>query len=392
MPKVRQFTARDVDEAKVGRTHVFDTRGLYLNKSPKGVVSYFYRYTVPRQRRVTETSVGKPGITLNRAKEIAGHYRGFLLDGRDPQDLKRQNIIDQMTFIQVAHKWIEINKSSESWLRDKKNLLSHCEHLWHLPLIKITASVVNEALAELWKTRSKQAKRALRMIVQVLDFARAKGLPIGGAENPAIWRIQKHLFPRLKKTAKKHHAAMHYADVPAFIQTLRQHQARATAAMALEFLILTATRTSETLKAEWSEFDFKNRIWVIQPQRMKAGKEHHVPLSNRAMELLALRKQYSGGSRYVFFGYRKDKPLADKSMIILLQKSMGQNGISVHGFRSTFKDWASDDPKFWFAREVVEECLAHKVGNEVEQAYRRLDAIQKRRVVMDAWAQFCLSS
>jgi integrase len=177
---------------------------------------------------------------------------------------------------------------------------------------------------------------------------------------------------------------MPYEQLPQLIRDLREHQGKATWAVALEFLILTVARTSEVLKAQWSEVDFQNQLWTVPKVRMKAGKEHVVPLSNRAMELLRHQQGVSNGSQYIFTGY-SDKPLANKTMLHSLRGMCIKD--SVHGFRSTFRDWAGDTTTF--QREIIEECLAHRVGGEVERAYRRTTALEKRKSILQAWADYC---
>ena len=216
----------------------------------------------------------------------------------------------------------------------------------------------------------------------MFDYAKAHGVRTG--DNPAAWRgLHQYRFPILRAIDKQHFSAMHYDDVPEFIRQLRTHQNRSTAAVALEFVILTTTRSSETLRMRWDEVNWKQKLWIIPGERMKAGKEHRVPLSDRAMVLLERQREHANGDAHVFTGYGRH--LSRKSMIEFLRK----NGIkvSVHGFRSTFRNWCGD--KTQFDRETVETCLAHQVGNEVERAYRTSDALEKRRAVMEAWAAYC---
>jgi integrase len=180
---------------------------------------------------------------------------------------------------------------------------------------------------------------------------------------------------------------MPYQEVPEFIRELRRRQQRSSAALALEFLILCAARTGEALGARWTEIDWANGVWTLPPDRTKQGREHTVPLSDRAVELLALQRQYSNGSEFIFTGYSQNQ-LADKSMYMLL-KDMGLE-CTVHGFRSSFRDWAGDTTLF--PREHVEACLAHRVGNDVENSYRRLTGLEKRREIMTAWTDYCSGS
>jgi integrase len=200
--------------------------------------------------------------------------------------------------------------------------------------------------------------------------------------NPARWRghLDK-LLSRARKLTRGHHAAMAYGDVPAFIGKLREREA--IAALALEFLILMAARTGEVIGARWPEIDLAGRLWIVPAARMKAGREHRVPLSGRAI-LERLAEARTG--EFVFPGQRRGKPLSSMALEMVLRR-MKLEGVTVHGFRSAFRDWAGDRTSF--AREVAEAALAHAAGNATEQAYRRGDALEKRRKLMDAWAAFC---
>ena len=241
----------------------------------------------------------------------------------------------------------------------------------------------------LWATAPTQARRSCAMWSALFTYARAKHLYSG--TNPAAWHdTQKHLSPSQPKNGEKHFAAMPYAQIPNFLRSLRVRQ-QASAAQALEFLILTATRTSETLKARWDEFDLPNRTWTIPSERMgKSGKQHIVPLSDRAMALLNLRHQYSGGTPFVFTGYKRQQPLCEKALLEFLRRmGVAKATASVHGFRSAFTDWAGDETEFHDV--TIEMCVAHQPGNAVKKAYRRLTAVEKRREIMSAWSDYCAS-
>jgi integrase len=222
-------------------------------------------------------------------------------------------------------------------------------------------------------------------VKDVLDAAAAKGFRSG--ENPARWDGHlKHLLAPPKKLARGHHAAMAYADLPAFMGELRRREA--TAALALEFLILTAARSGEVIGAGWSEIDLKAKLWTVPAARMKAGREHRVPLSDRAVEILTDLADAKTGS-YVFAGPkpRKDDngPLSSMAFAMLLRRM--KKDVTTHGFRSAFRDWAGSASTF--PRELAEEALAHAIGDETERAYRRQDALQKRSKLMQAWANYC---
>jgi integrase len=216
----------------------------------------------------------------------------------------------------------------------------------------------------------------------VLDWATVRGYRKG--ENPARWRshLDKLLPTRAKIQKVKHHPALPYAEIGAFMEALRGQEG--IAARALEFLILTAARTGEIIGAQWDEVDLDERVWVIPEARMKAGREHRVPLSGPALAILKKMNEMRE-SDFVFPGGRKGKPLSNMAMLAVL-KRMGRDDLTAHGFRSTFRDWAAERTNF--PREVVEMASAHTIENKVEAAYRRGDLVQKRRQLMEAWARF----
>jgi integrase len=220
------------------------------------------------------------------------------------------------------------------------------------------------------------------MWARVFDFAKARGAREG--DNPAAWRgNMEYRFPRQPNIDRNHYAAMDYVELPGFLAELRARQVRSSAARALEFLILAAARTGEVLNMAWDEIDWDNKVWSLIGMRTKQGRPHRVPLSTRAMELLAVQQQCRNGSPYVFLGNRKQ--LCGKSMVWVL-RDMGSK-VTVHGFRSTFRDWCGNETEF--PREYVEECLGHLIGNATERAYRRSDALEKRRAILQSWCEFC---
>jgi integrase len=241
-------------------------------------------------------------------------------------------------------------------------------------------------LKPIWTTKAETASRLRGRIEAVLDAAKAEGLRIG--ENPAAWKGNlKHSLPKRQKLQRGHHAAMSYQDVPAFVLSLRQRDA--TAARALEVLILTAARTSEVLGAHWAEVNRERSIWTIPPGRMKSGREHRVPLTGRTVEIfMEMEKLRDGGTGLVFPG-RGGKPLSNMSMEMLLRR-MKIDGATVHGFRSSFRDWAAEETPF--PREIAEAALSHVVGDSTERAYRRGDALERRRELMEAWAGYVSQS
>jgi integrase len=230
--------------------------------------------------------------------------------------------------------------------------------------------------------RPETASRLRGRIEAVLDAAKAQGHRSG--ENPAAWRGHlSHLLPKRAKLTRGHHAAMAYRDVPAFIAQLRE--CNAIAAMALEFCILTATRSGEVYGARWSEIDMEAKVWTLPAARMKAAREHRVPLSQRALAILEKLGDAMTGD-CVFPSPRGRKPLSHVSMAKVMRR-LQIDGPTVHGFRSAFRDWAGNETHF--PREVAEAALAHVIGDKAEQAYRRGDALDKRRALMEAWAGYC---
>ena len=394
MPRAPRFTDRTiVAEAKPGkRLFVRDCPGLYLYTStgPKKRQRWIFRFSRPDKSGVTERSLGRyPSVTIEMAKNAVARARLMMeRDKLDPWKVD-SDIGLQKTYGEVAKLWIESNKSSWNTAKQHRNtellLLVHGASLLDMPILKIKPSHIHDALRPLWDRTPYQVRRALAKMQSVFDYAKVNRWFFG--DNSARWKGNlEHLFPRLPKAEREHYAAMPYEHVPKFIRALRQRQDRSVAAVALEFCILTATRSNETLGMRWSEVDFENRIWTIPANRMKKGREHQVPLSDRAIEILKRRQEHKHGD-YVFFGYQRDKALDDKSMRLVLHK-MGVKA-TTHGFRSSFRDWAGDETDY--ARETIEECLAHLVGNTTEQAYRRRTGLEKRCALMAQWADHCCS-
>jgi integrase len=238
-------------------------------------------------------------------------------------------------------------------------------------------------LKPIWQSKPETANRLRGRIEMVLDAAKAQGLRFG--ENPATWKGNlAHLLSKRQRVARGHHAAMPYADVPAFMVDLRARDA--VASRALEFTILCAARTGEVLGARWDEIDLDRGVWTVPANRMKAGREHRVPLSGRALEIL--REMHEGREGdYVFPGQNPGKPLGPRALKITVLRRMKVEGATVHGFRSSFRDWAGNETGY--PRDLIETALAHVIGDQAEQAYRRSDALEKRRALMESWAGYC---
>jgi integrase len=389
--KAKIASNKDVALMAPGRWSVEGETGLYLYVSPDGQVRrWIFRYTSPATKRVTEAGLDlASAVSLAQAKTKAHDMRKQIAANICPINARRQERQASITFKEVCDSWIETHRTAwrggdtGSQMKNTKVLLfKHGAPLAQKPIASINADMIQAALEQLWKRAPNQGRRTLAIWERIFNFAKAKGMRQG--DNPAAWEAcHEYRFARQRPT-DRHHPAMDYTQLPQFIRDLRERQAKATWAVALEFLILTVARTSEVLKAQWSEIDFENRLWNVPKDRMKAGRAHQVPLSDRAMELLRRQQEQSNGSPYIFTGYSQ-RPLANKTMLNSLRSMCIKD--SVHGFRSTFRNWAGDVTMF--QREIIEECLAHQVGSDVERAYRRTTALEKRRVIMDAWADYC---
>ena len=257
----------------------------------------------------------------------------------------------------------------------------YCQPLRAKPVDAIETADVLTVLQPIWQTKPETASRVRGRIERILNAAKAKGYRSG--ENPAAWRGHlDNLLPKQSRLSRGHHAAMPYAKLPAFVAQLRARDAMA--ARALEFTILTAARSGEVRGAVWSEIDLGAKVWTIPPERMKAARQHSVPLSARAIDILR-EVSRARNSDFVFPGQLAGKPLS----ALALERLLIRIGIedTVHGFRSTFRDWCGEETHF--ARELAEHALAHAMGDKAEQSYRRGNALEKRRALMEAWSTFC---
>ena len=260
-------------------------------------------------------------------------------------------------------------------------LRTYAKPICRIPVSDITVDDVLRCLKPIWNEKQETASRTRGRIEKVLDSAKARGLRSG--ENPARWKGNlDHLLPKINRLSRGHHAAMPYSDVPAFVEKLRSLEGKG--ARALELTILTAGRTGEVINATWPEIDCESRVWTIPAERMKMNREHRVPLCDAAIELLEALSGHKA-TEYIFFGQQPRKPISNMTMAKAL-KTLGAGEYTVHGFRSAFRDWVSEETNF--PSEIAEQALAHSVGNEVERAYRRGDVLEKRRGMMEAWANY----
>jgi integrase len=377
--KINRLSARGLPGITKPGRHA-DGGNLYLVISPNGGRRWTFLY---RWRgKPTEIGLGSArDVPLARARELATAARARLAEGLDPRSVR--NAADGKTFGEVAAALFESMESS--WRNPKhrqqwqNTLRDHASPLRPVPVNEITTEDVLAVLQPIWSTKAETASRVRGRIERILDAAKAKGLRSG--ENPARWRGHlDQLLPKRKRLARGHHPAMAYIDVPALMAQLRKREAMA--ALALEFAILTAARSGEVLGARRQEFDVAAKIWIVPPERMKTGREHRVPLSDRALEIVT----GMGEGDFVFPGQRRGKPLSPNAMAKILER-MHVNDAVVHGFRSSFRDWSGNETHF--PREVCEAALAHVIENKAEAAYRRGDALDKRRELMAAWAKYC---
>jgi len=386
---VKKLSARAVATVTEPGRHS-DGEGLYLNVTPAGARSWLFMWKKAGKRR--EMGIGSAGsVSLARAREIAGECRAQVAAGIDPieaRDAAAEIKPRKPTFGEIADKFLATKESE--WRNPKHRaqwrmtLETYAAPLWSRPVDEIDTEAVLAVLTPLWQTKAETASRLRGRIENVLDAARAKGHIPSNEANPARLRGHlAHLLPKRAKLTRGHHAAMAYDDVPGFVARLREREA--LAALALEFCILTAARSGEVLGARWAEIDVAAKVWTVPAERMKAAREHRIPLSERALAILKkLFETRIGG--LVFPGLRDGKPLSNTAMEMLLRR-MDQDDVTVHGFRSAFRDWAGNETHF--PREVAEAALAHVVGDKAEQAYRRSDALEKRRDLMQAWANHC---
>src|SRR6266851_3254214 len=378
------LTVRKIETAKPGKYG--DGANLYLVVSETGAKQWVLRSTW--RGKPKEMGLGSAtGVSLAAAREKAATARRTIAKGINPiEERKRDGSIPTCGEVgdelrQSLSQGFRNEKHKAQW---KSTLENYAAPLRAKPVDIIGTDEVLAVLKPIWTTKAETASRVRARIEKVLDGAKAKGFRDG--ENPARWRGHlDHLLPRPSKLARGHHAAMPYEDVAAFIVKLRKREA--SAALALELCILTAARSGEILGMQWSEIDLDTKVWTVPANRMKAGREHRVPLSPRAVAILRQLEELKAGE-FVFPGQARDKPLSNMAMEMILRRMKIHNA-TVHGFRSSFRDWAGNESNF--PRELIETALAHVIGDKAEQAYRGSDALEKRRKLMDAWANYCLT-
>lgn len=389
---IHRLTTRGVAAlVKPGRHS--DGGNLYLQISPSGTRqwTFFFQYN-GRQREMGLGSAEAGNVTLADAREKAVEARRQIAQGIDPIEARKGVLantkIAGVKFGKFADDYVKSHQSE--WSNTKHaaqwNMTmgdAYCSSIRNKPIATIQTDDILAVLEPVWQKVPETARRVRMRLEKILDAARVRGYRSG--ENPARWKGHlDHLLPKHGKGSRKHHAAMGCADVPNFLRELEAREG--TAALAFRFLVLTACRTSEVLNARWEEIDLKNSIWTIPAERMKSRRQHRVPLSKGALTILEAANGKHG--ELVFPAPSDIGPLSNMALLMLLRR-MDLTGVTPHGMRSSFRDWAAECTTF--SSEVCEMALAHVVENATEAAYRRGELMDKRRKLMEAWAAFCES-
>jgi integrase len=360
-----------------------DGGGLYLNVTDSNARSWIFMWKRAGKRR--EMGLGSLlSVPLARARELAFEKRQLVAAGKDPIEVR--DAATSKTFGEAANELVA--NMSSGWRSAKHKaqwamtLGPYCAPLRNKQVAQISTDDVLVVLKDLWQAKHVTASRLRGRIERVLDYAKARGWRSG--ENPARWRGHLDaILPKRQKLTRGHHAAMPHGEVPTFMATLRAKEG--VSARLLEFIVLTASRTGEARSARWDEMDFKAKVWTVPANRMKGAREHRVPLPDRAIAILEGMAKLNSGDGLVFPGQKRGAALTPNVLAMLLDRM--KVDATMHGFRSSFRDWAGELTQF--PREVAEAALAHLVGDQTERAYRRGDALAKRRALMDAWAIYC---
>lgn len=395
---INKLSAKAVSAlAKPGRHS--DGGGLYLKVLPDGRRQWVFLYRWHGKQKEMGLGAFLPVraqkrksyhyVTLGDARQKAIEARAALAQKIDPMRARNSDVavpafgIFADGLIDDLADGFRNDKHIAQWRMTLGE--AYCKSIRKKPVDQIDTDDILGILKPIWKTKQETASRLRGRIERVLDAAKAKGYRTG--ENPARWRGHlKSLLSKREKLSRGHHAALPYTEVPAFV--VRLASSEAMAARAMEFLILTAARSGEVLGATWQEIDFDAALWAVPATRMKASKEHRVPLSDRALEILDVLSD-ARISDFVFPGMKKDRPLSGMSLAMQLRR-MQFGHVTVHGFRSSFRDWAAEETPH--AREIAEAALAHTVGDDTERAYRRGDVLEKRRALMQDWARYVSSA
>jgi integrase len=380
----------DIGRAEAGR-HGAGRKGLILIVPKEGRGRWAFRYVRRKTGKPTEMGLGSADeVTLADARDKAHELRKVVTSGGDPIEEKREKRRKKTTFGDMVDTYLGLMQPvwrSEKHASNMTHLLrNHASPLSSKAVAHITTDDIEMCLRPTWTKSPDMGRRTLAGISQVLDLA----ISYNHVErNPADWKLLRRRFPSRHKA--KSHSAMPYKDVPRFAQQLHVEQQRnpeAISPFALEFLLLVACRVTEVTGMRWSEIDFTAAVWTVPATRMKkSDRPHQVPLSTRAMELLARQRELTRDSEYVWPGTRRNRPLNSKSLYLFLNRSM-QLKYTLHGLRATFRTWAGEETNF--SRVTCEHALAHVAGDQTEQAYNRGVELEKRRRLMQQWCDYCL--
>lgn len=387
----KRLTAVTIRNAKPG-TRLCDGNGLYLDTAVTGARYWILRTVVKGKRR--SIGLGNAAlVSLAEAREEARRLRAIARRGRDPFEQKERERQVVPTFAEAAREFHAINSKTFDERHANRWIVTLEQYafpaLGARSIDTITPADVLKVLTPIWLEIPDTAKRIKQRMRAVFGYAKAQGYLSG--DNPAD-DVTK-VLPRQPATGG-HHAALPYAQVPDFIQALREADAALSVRLAFEFTILTAVRTREALLAQWDQIDVETKVWTIPGEQMKGkGTEkrfpHRVPLGDRCMEILRQAKELPGDGRYIFPGRSHAKPLSNMAFLQCL-KRMGRSDITAHGFRSSFRDWAEE--RNMYQHNVIEKCLAHRLTSKVEESYLRSDLLELRRPLMDSWAAYATAA
>ena len=387
-----KLTARFVETVKKPGGYT-DTQqpGLMLRVRESGIKAWVFRYMLNRKAR--ERGLGPTSmVTLEEARDAAAKLRKLVrvggLEVETQQARRQQGAASAVTFKSAAESYIKAHRAGWKNAKHGAQWTATLEAyaypvMGELSVQAIELSHVMRVLEPIWQTKPETASRVRGRMESILDWATSSGYRKG--DNPARWRGHlENLLPAKGKVKRvEHHPALPYGEVGAFMAQLRTEEG--TAARALEFLILTASRTGEVIGARWDEIDMAAKLWTIPPERIKAGRQHRVPLAPAAMTILKELAKLDAGA-FVFPGGKPGEPLSSMALLMLLRR-MERSDVTAHGFRSSFRDWAIEQTGY--PSEVAELALAHSVGTKVEQAYMRSDLFERRRRLAEDWAKFC---
>lgn len=370
-----------------------DGQGLRLQVTANGTKSWILRFSWSGKEREMGLG-GYPKVKLSDARRLSQEAREMVANGLDPilerklKKAKAEVTAEANSFWSFAEhqikQWAPGWKNAKHAQQWENTIKQHAKAILDLPIDRIETGHIAAILQPLWVAKHETGRRLRGRLEALLDAARVAGLRSG--DNPARWSGHlEHVMPQKRQNLPEHHQAMPYEDVPAFMRKLRSLRLESTSALALEFTILTASRTEEVIGMVRGELDMKDQVWTVPSSRMKGSRDHRVPLSDQAFEIVeSLAMLHKDPKGHMFISNRLTR-LSNMAMAMCL-RGLDENGYTVHGFRSSFRDWAGD--KTDHAREVAEAALAHMIGDKAEQAYRRGDALERRRKLMQDWANY----